>query len=46
MKYDGRPSIIKKSRAEIQIQPYEKTPVVYNIWFEGIGYAFYFFQKH
>lgn len=46
MKYDGRPSIIKKSRAEIQIQPYEKTPVVYNIWFEGIGYAFCFFQKH
>jgi hypothetical protein len=43
-KYDGRPSIIKKSPAKIQIQPYEKTPQIYNIWFEGIGYAFYFYQ--
>lgn len=44
-KYNGRPSIIKKTEAVIKIQPYEKTPVTYNIWFEGIGFAFYFFQS-
>lgn len=44
--YDGRPSIIKRSRATIKIQPYEKTPELYNIWFEGIGYAFYFYQQY
>lgn len=45
-KYDGRPSIIKKSPATIQIAPYEKFPQTYNVWFEGIGYAFYFFEKY
>lgn len=46
LKYDGRPSIIKKSSATIKIAPYEKYPQIYNIWFEGIGYAFYFFEKN
>lgn len=44
-KYDNTPSIIKRSPAKILIQPYNKTPVVYNVFFEGIGYSFYFFNK-
>ena len=44
--FDGRPSIIKKSQATIKIQPYEKHPELWNIWFEGIGYAFYFYQTN
>ena len=44
-KYDGRPVIAKKSPAIIQIQPYKNNPQLFNIWFEGIGYAFYFYSK-
>lgn len=42
--FDGRPSIIKKSPATIKIAPYEKYPVTYNLWFEGIGYAFFIYE--
>lgn len=44
-KYDKTPSIIKKSPATIKIAPYEKYPVTYNLWFEGIGFAFFIYQE-
>lgn len=43
--YNNRPRIIKRSKAIIKIQPYKKTPLVYNIWFEGIGFAFHCYDK-
>lgn len=45
LQFGGRPSIVKKSPAKIMIQPYKSYPQLFNIWFEGIGYAFYFFDK-
>jgi len=43
--FDGRPRIIKRSKAIIKIEPFKKTPLVYNIWFEGIGFAFICYNK-
>lgn len=45
LKSDGRPSIIKKSPATIKIAPYKKYPVTYNLWFEGIGFAFFVYEE-
>lgn len=46
-KYDGTPSIIKKSNAKIKIAPYKKSPKTFNVWFEGIGFAFtYYFEEY
>lgn len=44
VKIGNRPSVVKKVPAKIQIQPYRKYPELYNIWFEGIGFAFYFYD--
>lgn len=46
VKNGNRPSIIKKVPAIIKIPPYRKYPELYNIWFEGIGFAFYFYETH
>lgn len=43
--WDNRPRVIKKSKATIKIEPYKKTPLMYNIWFEGIGFAFICYNK-
>ncbi len=46
--YDGRPRIIKKSKATIRIEPYKEKPSIYttyNILFEGIAFAFFFYNK-
>ena len=45
-KHDNTPSIIKKSHAKIQIAPYESYPQTYNIWFEGVGFAFDMCGQH
>lgn len=45
VKFDKTPSIVKKSPATIKIAPYEKYPVTYNLWFEGIGFAFFIYQE-
>lgn len=44
---DETPSIVKKSPITIKIMPYEgEIPVfaVYNIWCEGVGFAFYMYD--
>lgn len=45
LKFDKTPSIIKKSPATIRIAPYDKYPQTYILWFEGIGFAFFFYQE-
>lgn len=44
-KFDKTPSIIKKTYATIKIAPYDKYPNTYNVLFEGIGFAFFFYQE-
>lgn len=40
------PCVKRTSRATIKIAPYKDHPKVYNIWFEGVGFAFDLHNSH